>query len=90
MSEPEETLPIIWATRKRATSQQEAAEALAHLWLDEPQIFHPETCDAPSSQSLMDEARLYAKEWKIPFSPRLLKAMYAQVLADEDPWEQSD
>lgn len=89
MTEHQDTLPITWATRKRASSKKDAVLALAHLWVDEPEILHPDTCDSTRSRSVMDEARLYAKHWEIPFSPSLLRAMYAQMLSDEDSWEES-
>lgn len=90
MIECEDTLPISWHTRERASNKQEAIEALAHIWVDAPEIFNPHTCDTTSSRALMDAARLYAKEWSIPFSPTLLKAISAQVLSDEDSWEASE
>lgn len=90
MTDYEDTLPITWNTRQRASSKQEAVEALAHLWVDAPEIFNPHTCDTTSASTLMDTARLYAKEWSIPFSPTLLKAISAQVLSDEDSWEASE
>lgn len=86
-----EDFPLItWHTRQRASSKREAAEALANLWVDSPEIFDPDTCDTTAARTIMDTARLYAKEWGIPFSPTLLKAIFAQVLSDEDSWESSD
>ena len=90
MIDPENTVPIFWDTRDRATTKKEACSALANLLVDHKEIFETDWANDPRIVSTWDAARGYAKEWGIPFSKALLVSIFVQSEDDEAYWESSD